>query len=215
MPLTSESARPASFSRRTLLHALGGSLAAAQLEASPQTSDPGAKWQRFASPDAAGFRVSALQTLEQTLYTKPTTSLMVVRSGKIAYSYGDLSRASCLASVRKSILSMLYGKYVASGQIDLNRTIGELGIDEAGDGLLPIEKSATIRHLLMSSSGIYWPAGSPGGNEATPPRGSKKPGLLFPVQQLGFQCRRSCVRTTHRQKCFQGPCGRSGDTAPI
>jgi CubicO group peptidase (beta-lactamase class C family) len=87
---------------------------------------------------------------------------MVVCAGKIAYSYGDPSRASCLASVRKSILSMLYGRYVTNGQIDLNRTIGEIGVDEAGEGLLPIEESATIKHPLMSSSGIYWPAGSSG-----------------------------------------------------
>ena len=61
---------------------------------------------------------------------------------------------------------MLYGKYVASGRIDLDRTLATLGIDEAGEGLLAIEKEATVRHILMSRSGVYWRAGSPGGNEA-------------------------------------------------
>jgi len=101
---------------------------------------------------------------------------MVVKAGKIAYSYGDVSHVNYLASARKSVLSMLHGKYVASGLIDLNRTLGDLGINEGGEGLLSIEKAATVRDLLMSSSGVYWPAGSPGGNDPTPPRGSKKPG---------------------------------------
>ena len=40
-------------------------------------------------------------------------------------------------------------------------TMGELGIDE-DDGLMPVEKTAKIRDLLISSSGVYHPAGSPG-----------------------------------------------------
>ena len=106
---------------------------------------PGKTWERWANPEAAGFRSPALQAMERTLYNKPTTSLMIVKAGKIVYSYGDTAEVSYLASARKSVLSMLYGKYVASGKIDLKRTIGDLGINEGGAGLLPIEKTATIR----------------------------------------------------------------------
>ena len=75
---------------------------------------------------------------------------------------------------------MLYGNYVANGTIDLNKTVGDLGIHEAGEGLLRIEKTATIRHLLMSSSGVYWPESNPSGNSLSPPpRGSKRPGEYF------------------------------------
>ncbi len=164
----------------------GANLVATAAVASQPPVNPGAKWKRFPNPEAAGFGSSALQALEHILYSKPTTSLMVVRAGRIAYSYGDISRTSNVASVRKSILSMLYGKYVANGRIDLDRTIGQLGIDESGEGLMPIEKTATIRHILTSSSGVYWPAGSPGGNEATPPRGSKKPGSYFLYNNWDF-----------------------------
>jgi CubicO group peptidase (beta-lactamase class C family) len=150
------------------------------------TRNPGKAWERFANPEAAGFRTSALEALEHTLYSKPTTSLMVVKTGKVVYSYGDTAQVSYLASARKSVLSMLYGKYVANGTIDLKRTIGDLGINENGEGLLAIEKTATIRDLLMSSSGVYWPAGSPGGDEATPPRGSKTPGAYFHYNNWDF-----------------------------
>lgn len=141
--------------------------------------------------------------VEQDPYVRSTTSLMVVTAGKIAYSYGDLSRASCLASVRKSILSMLYVKYVPGGLIDLNLPIGELGIDEGGEGLLPIEKSASVQHLLMSSSGVYWPAGSPGGNEATPARGSKKPGSYFLYNNWDFNVAAAVFQKLTGKSVFQ------------
>jgi CubicO group peptidase (beta-lactamase class C family) len=152
---------------------------AAQSDSAGQTN-PGTSWERFSSPEAAGFRSASLNTLEQTLFTKPTTSLLVVKGGKIVYSYGDISHVSYLASARKSILSILYGKCVGNGTIDLNKTVGELGINESGEGLLPLEKTATIRHLLMSSSGVYWPESNPSGNSLPPPaRGSHKPGEYF------------------------------------
>jgi CubicO group peptidase (beta-lactamase class C family) len=147
---------------------------------SADKANPGSTWERFSTPEAAGFRSAGLKNLEQTLFTKPTTSLLIVKDGRIAYSYGDISHVSYLASARKSILSMLYGNYVANGAIDLNKTVGDLGINESGEGLLPIEKTATIRHLLMSSSGVYWPESNPSGNSVPPPpRGSKKPGEYF------------------------------------
>jgi len=142
--------------------------------------NPGKTWDRFSTPEAAGFSSARLDALEQTLFTKPTTSLLIVQSGRIAYSYGDISHVSYLASGRKSVLSMLYGNYVADGTIDLNKTVGDLGINEAGEGLLSIEKTAMIRHLLMSSSGVYWPESNPSGNSLPPPqRGSKRPGEYF------------------------------------
>src|ERR1700723_675390 len=157
---------PAHLTRRAMARSIAIGLPALTLPgvASPtNTGNPGKTWDRFASPEAAGFHSSALEAMEQTLYAKPTTSLMIVKAGKIVYSYGEIAQVSYLASARKSVLSMLYGKYVANGTIDLNRTIGDLGINEGGEGLLPIEKTATVRDLLMSSSGVYWPAGSPGG----------------------------------------------------
>jgi CubicO group peptidase (beta-lactamase class C family) len=145
---------------------------------------PGKEWESQ-TPEAAGFTREGLAAVERSLYGLPTTSLMVVTSGKVAYRYGFTAQVSYLASARKSILSMLYGKYVANGTINLDRTIGELGIEE-DKGLLPIEKTARVRDLLISSSGVYHPAGSPGGDETTPPRGSKQPGTYFHYNNWDF-----------------------------
>jgi CubicO group peptidase (beta-lactamase class C family) len=167
--------------RRLLVQAMGLGLAGLTglpAAAAGPAGNPGVRWRRSA-PEAAGFRSAGLMEMERSLYGSPTTALMVVRGGEIAYSYGDIAQVSYLASARKSVLSILYGKYVADGRIDLNRTLGELGVGEPGAPLLPIERSATIRDLLMSSSGVYLPQGSPGGSGASPPRGSQKPGSHF------------------------------------
>lgn len=175
------------LSRRTLIRAtaIGAPLlhlAGTRSDAAPaaKSNNPGKRWERFENPALAGFRSAALESLQSKLYAKPTTALMVVKAGKIAYSYGAIGHVSNIMSARKSVLSMLYGRYVKNGVIDLNRTIGDLKIDEGGEGLLPIEKTATLRDLLMSSSGIYWPASTPSGSDLPPPqRGSKKPGSFF------------------------------------
>ena len=133
----------------------------------------------------ADWKPGAFDMVEAELVTMPTTAFMVVSGGKTVYRYGDIAQVCYLASARKSILSMLFGKYVANGTIDLDRTMGELGIDEA-DGLLPIEKTAKIRDLLIASSGIYHPAGSPGDDPNTPARGAHRPGTHFHYNHWDF-----------------------------
>jgi CubicO group peptidase (beta-lactamase class C family) len=150
--------------------------------AAPQ--DAAAGWERYPTPEAAGFGLTGLARMEEVLYGLPTTSLMIVKSGRVAYSYGDIAQPSYLASARKSVMSMLYGKYVESGVIDLDRTLGDLGIDDVG-GLLPVEKTARVRDLLVSSSGVYHPAGSPGGAPIME-RGSKVPGSYFLYNNWDF-----------------------------
>ncbi|MDO6749762.1 hypothetical protein, partial [Gilvimarinus sp. 1_MG-2023] len=64
-----------------------------------------------------------------------TTGMLILKDGKKLYEYGDIKEVSYIASCRKSVLSILYGKYVKNGTINLNQTIGKIGIDE-DNGLL-------------------------------------------------------------------------------
>ena len=122
------------------------------------------------------------------LETMDTTGLMAVVGGKVLYEYGDLQKLSYLASVRKSVLSILYGKYVTDGTIQLNMTLEQLGIDDI-EGLLPIEKKATIDHLITARSGIYHPASNSGDSTAdAPPRGSQEPGAYMLYNNWDFNC---------------------------
>ena len=126
----------------------------------------------------AGLGAVCRQTIaaaRQRLQALPTTSMMVVVDGKQLFGYGALDRPSIVYSVRKSILAMLYGRYVDSGVIDLDRTLGELGIDDTG-GLLPVERRARLRDLLASRSGVYHAAANPGDDaDHVPPRGRRNP----------------------------------------
>jgi CubicO group peptidase (beta-lactamase class C family) len=60
--------------------------------------------ENWEKPEAAGYRSSTLESVEQTLFKTPTTSMMVVVSGKVLYRYGEIGQVSYLASARKSIL---------------------------------------------------------------------------------------------------------------
>jgi CubicO group peptidase (beta-lactamase class C family) len=155
----------------TLLLLLAGGLLAAG-----KAVYPGAEWSRHARCEEAGFSPPRLEALRGFLATIDTSSMMIVHSGKVVFEYGDTAQVSYLASCRKSILAMLYGKYVASGKIDLNRTLADLGMDDVG-GLMPSEKQATVEHLIAARSGVFHPASNFGDLLAyAPPRGSIPPG---------------------------------------
>jgi CubicO group peptidase (beta-lactamase class C family) len=118
-----------------------------------------------------------------------TTGMVVVVGGRVLLEHGAIDSLSYLASARKSVLSMLYGKYVADGTIRLNETLRELGLDDRGEAgpLLPQERGATVEHLLMARSGVYHPASNPGDNLAdAPPRGSQKPGSYYLYSNWDF-----------------------------
>ena len=84
-----------------------------------------------------------------------TTSMLVLENGKIVYEYGDVSEISNIGDAKISILSMLFGKYVEDGAINLQETIGDNNINDYLP-LLPIEKQATIDNLLTSTSGVLY-----------------------------------------------------------
>jgi CubicO group peptidase (beta-lactamase class C family) len=147
---------------------------------------PNASWERIADPASAGYCQAGLDQVTARARELPTTGMMAIVGGRVLYEYGDVQVVSYLASVRKSVLAMLYGKYVASGQIRLDRTLAELNIDDHG-GLLPIEKQATVADLLVARSGVYHEASNPGDNLAdAPPRGSQKPGSYFLYSNWDF-----------------------------
>ena len=57
--------------------------------------------------------------------------------------------------MRKSLLSALIGVHVDAGNIDLSKTMKELGIDDYEPSLTLAEKQATVGDLIKARSGIY------------------------------------------------------------
>ena len=76
------------------------------------------------------------------------TGFLIIHKGKIVFEYGDVKENSYIASCRKSVLAMLYGRYVKNGKIDLDKTLNDLEIDDVTK-LLPLEKNATIKDLKI------------------------------------------------------------------
>ena len=115
---------------------------------------PGAEWERVADLRAAGYCQAGLDRASARARGLATTGAMAVVGGRVLWDYGDLQAVSYLASVRKSILAMLYGRHVEAGTISLSATLADLKIDDV-QGLLPREKEATVHDLLASRSGVY------------------------------------------------------------
>lgn len=151
--------------------------------------DAGGNWQK-AKPSKYGFDNNAIKDLRRYIIdSMATTGMMIVVGGECIFQYGNIERVSYIASCRKSVLSMLYGKYVKEGKIKLNATLGELGITDHG-GLLPIEQKAKVLHLIQARSGVYHQASNPGSAldnpSRVPVRGSKKPGSYFLYNNWDF-----------------------------
>jgi len=147
---------------------------------------PTADWERVDKPETVGWSASGLERAREKLAALPSTALLAVAGGRVVFEYGDARRVSYLASVRKSVLAMLYGPYVASGKIRLNKTLAEIGLDDLG-GLSAEEKEATIRDLLMARSGVYHPASNAGDDtQSAPPRRSQKRGAYFLYNNWDF-----------------------------
>jgi len=147
---------------------------------------PGATWEAIPVAESAGYRSAALDSLRAYLSVLNTTGLVVTVHGRVLFSYGNITEQSYLASARKSVLSMLFGPWVADGTIRLDETLAQLRIDDL-QRLTAAEQRATVRHLLMTSSGVYHPASNPGDNLGeAPPRGSQEPGAYFLYSNWDF-----------------------------
>lgn len=147
---------------------------------------PASEWQRVPSPEAVGFSSEKLAAVARRADSIGTTGMMVVVGGRVLFEHGDLEEISYLASVRKSILSMLYGIYEERGVIRLDRTLAQLGLDDL-QGLTAEEKRATTGDLLSARSGIYHPASNSGDDLASaPPRGSQRPGTYYLYSNWDF-----------------------------
>ena len=152
---------------------------------------PAAEWARHTDPAAAGYCQPGLDAATTRARGMATTAATAVVGGRVLWDYGDQQFISYLASVRKSILAMLFGIHVERGTIKLDRTLKDLNITDV-QGLLPREQQATILNLLAARSGVYHPAANAasaagGDTVGTPPeRGSVAPGSYFLYNNWDF-----------------------------
>lgn len=154
---------------------------------SAQSPFPGAEWTRV-DPATAGFSQEGIDQAVAYAKREGSTSGMIVQHGLVVAQWGDVSRKSNLHSARKSFASALIGIAVARGQINLDETLAQLGVDDSEPSLTPTEKQATVRMLLEARSGVYHPTvyETAGMEASRPPRYSHAPGTFWYYNNWDF-----------------------------
>ena len=163
---------------------------------------PGEHWMRYADPAEAGFDASRLEAARATWEELPSAAFLVVADGAVVAAWGDVSRRFMCHSVRKSFLSALYGIFWDRGEIELNKTLADLGIEDLGDGLLETEKRARILDLLKARSGVFHPAAYAGRTDSQP-RGSQGPGRYFAYNNWDFNTLVTILEQETGEKVFE------------
>ena len=147
---------------------------------------PGAQWEA-ASPVELGWSIDGLVEANRLFDTLPPASIVAIDRGRLVLAWGDSAKRVKLSSVRKSLLSALYGTPVRDGRINLDDTLEHLGIDD-DPPLTHSEKQATLRMLLQSRSGVYhsYVGGTPDMREKMPARESHAPGTFWYYNNWDF-----------------------------
>lgn len=151
-------------------------------------------WLRHKTPEEAGWSAEKLFNICQNANA---SSVFLVYDGKVVFTYGEYWRRFKIHSVRKSILSALYGIAVHEEKIDLNKTMKELHITD-NTLLTEEEQRARIVDLLESRSGIYLPAASESNNQKKerPERGRYRAGEHYYYNNWDF----NVLGTIYRQE---------------
>ena len=173
---------------------VGGVLACATRQppaSSPSPSStegfPGTAWERASSPEALGWSAGRIAALEPLVDSVGSAAFMIVTRGKVVAAWGDTARPFWSHSVRKSLVSALYGIAVAAGTIDTAATLGSLGVREKV-ALTPVELQARVVDLLRARSGVYLAAAGEidAMRDARPARGSHPPGTFWYYNNWDF-----------------------------
>lgn len=159
-------------------------------------AEPGLHW-RTASPDETPWSAPIAREVQEFAVEQKPTAIMVVRDDDIVASFGDLGAKVNVRSVRKSLLSALYGIAVEADRINLDSTLAALEIDDVPPGLSPAEQTATVRQLLMARSGVYHLASYETGQmkQRRPARESHPPGSFWYYNNWDF----NALGTIYRQ----------------
>lgn len=155
-------------------------------------------------PAEAGWSIEKLDAAKQHSASLKPTGVMVVQGGKVVAAWGDVAHKVNVASVRKSLLSALYGIAGAEGRINLSSSLGDLGIDDKTPSLTATEKTATVRDLIMARSGVYHPAAyeTRAIKKKRPPRGSHEPGTFWFYNNWDFNAAGSIYRQQTGEDIF-------------
>jgi hypothetical protein len=144
-------------------------------------------WGYVPTPEEIGWSSEGLKALIPDMNRLGTDALIIITDGKIVFEWGNTTNIIRSHSVRKSLLSALYGIYVAEKKIDTSKTLEQLHITERVP-LTKEEQQAKVLDLLKARSGVYIPAAAeiPSMRKRRPKRGSHEPGTFWYYNNWDF-----------------------------
>lgn len=142
----------------------------------------------YVTPEDVGYSSALLDSAKQFAEQSGYAAVMALYDGKVFFSWGNVTYNYQCHSIRKPFLSSLYGIHIAQGQINIDATLEDLGIDDIPPSLTLEEKQATIRDLLKSRSGVYHKAAAETEEmkASRPQRGSYPPNTFFYYNNWDF-----------------------------
>jgi CubicO group peptidase (beta-lactamase class C family) len=166
---------------------------------------PGASWEAASALEALGWSSDKINALKPRIDAVGSSAFMIVTRGKVVAAWGDTSKTFLTHSIRKSFMSALYGMAVAEGRIDIQRTIGSLGVTEKSVTLTAAEQQARLVDLLKARSGVYIPAAGEVESMSAerPARGSHTPGTFWYYNNWDFNVLGSVYRQLTGEDIFE------------
>lgn len=148
---------------------------------------PAETWQQVERPEQLGWSSKKLTEARAFADHLNSAAVMIVHRGRVVDAWGDIERNYLCHSMRKSLMSALFGIYVEEGKIDTSMTLAELDIDDYTP-LTSAEKQATVADLLKARSGVYIPAAGEALSmkESRPERGSHAPDTFWYYNNWDF-----------------------------
>jgi CubicO group peptidase (beta-lactamase class C family) len=153
-----------------------------------QDGFPGKSWQHAPSFDGAGWSKEKLAAAHEYADSIHSSAVIIVKGGEVVDQWGDVDKKILSYSVRKSLLSALFGIYSAEGVIDVSQTLEQLGIDDSPDPLTKEERQARVVDLLRARSGVYHVVDFETDvmKKTRPARGSHAPGTFWYYNNWDF-----------------------------
>ncbi len=169
------------FFRESIIIVSLGFFALGESVAADSSVFPGSDWVGATPAQKTRWSEAGLKKAHEYSDSIHSSSVMIIQDGTVIDEWGDVDKKISSYSVRKSLISALYGIYAQEGVIDPNETLAQLGIDDKPDSLTSRERQARVVDLLRARSGIYHAVDfeSKAQIAERPPRDSHAPGTFW------------------------------------
>ena len=174
---------------------------------------PGKRWYQLHDPKVAKWSDVHLAEIRNMHSQMGTGAAVIVYRGVVIYSFGEIDKKYQLYSVRKSLMSLMIGTEIDGGRLNLGQTLRDLDVDDKPP-LTNSEKSASIRDLLTSRSGVYHAAAfeTRRMRDERPDRGSATPGEKWFYNNWDFNTLVSIFNLSSSQDFFEAFKARVADS---